>query len=181
MPVRSGLNGGSGLDAVKKRAAAKAGGGYRGVEKTLSPSPGSTSSKLAVCILTAGVASVLTLVYVLWDQGVVQLPLLKNRYIERQLERYATIGPMLTTVGEDEHIKLTVAIECKDSSVKRRLSDEASAVKNSILMVLGTARAREYLGRKDYAALRPYLVEEIRRRFPHQAVKDIYFSEILRY
>ena len=75
-------------------------GGYRGVQdRSGSGKEWNWASKLKAFLLISGVLLPFALVFFLWDKGVVDLPYLESKKAIRELERYATVGPIMTNVG----------------------------------------------------------------------------------
>ncbi|MBW1697835.1 MAG: flagellar basal body-associated FliL family protein [Deltaproteobacteria bacterium] len=146
------------------------------------PKPSSQKlSKLPVFVLIAGVISLLGLVFVLWDQAIIDLPLLKSKYAERVLERYATIGPMMVSTGKDQHIKFTIMVECKNTKLKDRVVKLEAKIKNRLLEALTSAEGKKYLNKQDFKSLKPYFKKQINRIVKGNPAKNVYFSQIFRY
>ena len=164
------------------RAPVRESSGYRGIQKeTDTKTAINKRSLLTILFLISGVFFFFSVILFLWDQGVVDVPLLASKKIQRELERYATVGPLMTSIGKDQHIKLTLTIECRNAGSKERIAEIDSAIKSKILMTLNTPEAKGILSRKDYQALKPYFKKAISKLVEKNAIKDIHFSDIIRY
>jgi len=157
-------------------------GGYRGVQDRSGSGKGSSwVSKLKVFLLILGVLLPLALISFLWDQGVVDLPYLGSKKVIRELERYATVGPVMANIGKNQHVKLTVQIECKDVNLKNKVNEISSAIKSKILVILSSPEAKDQLRRHDYASLKSEFKKEINRLLLKSSIKAVYIADIVRY
>ena len=156
--------------------------GYRGIRTETNTKPVITKkSLLTILFLILGVFFFFSVILFLWDQGMVDVPLLANKKIQWELERYVTVGPLMTSIGKDKHIKLTVNIECRNVRLKKRIAEIDTAVKGRMLMTLDTPEAKRILSRTDYQALKPYFKKTISKLVGKNAIKAIHFSDIIRY
>ena len=164
------------------RASARSTTGYRGIQRA-AEKKASISKKtiLRILFLISGVFLFFSTILFLWDQGVVDVPLLASQKVRRELERYASIGPVMTSIGKNQHIRLMVKIECRNAESKERLSEIDSVIRSKILLVLNTAEAKGILGRRDYQSLKSHFKKAISSLIKKDAIQDIYFSEITLY
>jgi flagellar basal body-associated protein FliL len=132
-------------------------------------------------LLVSGVLLPIVLLFLLWDQGVVDLPLLKSNKVRREHQRFATVGPVMTSIGQNQHIKMTVRIECKNTRLKEKVAEIESAVKSKLLFVLSSPEVKEKLRLQDYAAIKAFFKKEVDSLLPNDTVEAVYFSEIIRY
>ena len=139
------------------------------------------STKLQVFILVGGVAAVFATVFFLWDQAVINLPLLESREAKRALEKYAVVGPVMVNVGKDQHVKFTLMIECRNKSLKNRIVELEPVIKNNLLLIMGSKEAKLFVAKKDYSSLKPAFLKQINTLLKGEPVKNIYFSKIVRY
>lgn len=157
-------------------------GGYRGVQKRSSSTTGpNRQAIIKILLLVSGVLLPFVLMFFLWDQGVVDVPFLKSRKAQRVLKRYATVGPVMTSIGQDQHVKLTVQIECKDTRLKKKISEISSAVKGKLLIVLNSPEVKEKLLHQDYAPVKSRLKKEIDSLLQKESIEAVYFSDIVLY
>jgi len=157
-------------------------GRYRGVKDRSDSGKGSIwVSRLKMFSLILGVLLPFALVFFLWDQGVVDLPYLDSKKAIRELERYATVGPIMTSMGKNQHVKLTVQIECKNVNLKNKVNEISSAIKNKILVILSSPEAKDQLRRHDYASLKSKFKKEINRLLRKSSIKAVYIADIVRY
>ena len=141
----------------------------------------SKSLKLQVFILLAGVASLFAAVFFLWDQSIVDLPMLESRAAKRAMEKYVSVGPVMANIGKNQHVKITVLIECKNKSLRKRVAELQSIIKNNLMMVLNSKEARPFIDKKDYSSLKPQFLKQINVLFKGEPIENIYFSQIVRY
>jgi|GEM_PF-3239538 flagellar basal body-associated protein FliL len=157
-------------------------GGYRGVQAVSDSERGlSWRTKVKAILLISGVLLPFVLVFFLWDRGVVDLPYLESKKAARELQRYATVGPVMTSIGKDQHLKLTVQIECDDVKSKNKVNEISSAIKNKILVILSSPEAKDQMRRQDYSSLKSEFEKEINRLLPESPIKALYIANILRY
>ena len=156
--------------------------GYRGVNSgTDSPSALSRIPFRTVFILVGVVGSLFLMAYLLWDHGVIKVPFLQNPVIKRQLERYATVGPVMLSVGENQHVKVSVNVECKNKKLKKRLAKMDSALRNRILMVMDRPEVKDLIEKQDYESLKPLFEKEINKLIPKNTIENIHYIDIIRY
>ncbi len=156
--------------------------GYRGVQqRSLSARAPRKYPILKILLVVSGALLPLFFIFLLWNQGLVDLPLVGSKKVQRALERYATVGPVMTSIGKDDHLKLTVQIECKNARLKEKILGISSAIKNKLLVVLSSPEAKEKLRLQDYASLKSYFKQEIESLLPKESVDAVYFSDIVRY
>jgi len=152
---------------------------YRGGR---SVGPGSSGeASLRLLLVALGVTLPVILLFLMWSQGFIDLPLLQSKKILRQLQRVATVGPVMTSIGQNEHLKLTLQIECRNSKMKERLEESGSALRSKILMALNSPETISLLRLQDYAQLKDFFKTEIQGLFPEISIKEVYLSEIVRY
>ncbi len=157
-------------------------GGYRGVQqRSDSGRPSRIHSILKLFVLLLGVLLPFVLTFFLWNQGIIDLPFLKSNRAQKELKRYATVGPVMTSIGENQHVKLTIQIECKNSRLKEKMVGISSAVKNKLMVVLNSPETKEKLLKQDYSSLKSDFKKEIESLMPPESVKAVYFSNILLY
>ena len=157
-------------------------GGYRGVQDRSDFGKASSwTSKVKVFLLILGVLLPLALIFFLWDKGVVDLPYLGSKKVIRELERYAMVGPIMTNIGKNQHVKLTVQIECKDVNLKNKVNEIGSAIKSKILVILSSPEAKDQLRRQDYASLKSEFEKEINRLLRKSSIEAVYIADIIRY
>ena len=139
-------------------------------------------SKLPIILSVSGVVLMLLIVFILWNQALIALPFLSNsKHKERNLERFASIGPLMASIGRNQHIKFTVMIECNDNEFKKRLAGLDAKIKNSFLSLFNSPEVKKILSNQDYESLKPFFIKQINRMLKDRSIDDIYFSKIVRY
>ncbi len=123
----------------------------------------------------------LTFVYLLWDQTVINLPFIGSGSGARMSKRIATVGPVMASFGKDDHIKMTVQIECKDTKLKDKVLKLENQIQNKIILMLNDPKARRLVRQGDFKALKPLIKKEVERLLKSSGVKDVYFSQITLY
>ncbi|HIJ57347.1 MAG TPA: hypothetical protein HPQ03_14670 [Deltaproteobacteria bacterium] len=123
----------------------------------------------------------LIIVYLLWDQRIINLPFTESAPTPEMSKRIATVGPVMTSFGKDEHIKMTVQIECKNTKIKDKVSELDRRIQNKIMLMLNDPKARRLLKERDFKALKPFIKKEVEQLIKNSGVKDVYFSEITLY
>jgi flagellar basal body-associated protein FliL len=141
----------------------------------------SKSSKLQVFILIAGVAALFATMFFLWDQAIIDLPLLESNVAKRALEKYVSVGPIMANVSKDQHVKITVMIECKNKRLRERVTAVQPIIKNNLMMVMNSKEAKPIIDKKEYSELKPEFLKQINSLLKGSPVKNIYFSQIVRY
>jgi len=142
----------------------------------------SRSNTMVAFWLTFSVVALLGgLAYFLWERAVIDLPYMQSNYKKRILERYVTIGPLMATFGKDQHVQMTLKIECKNTKLRRQLTQMRTAIENSILQSLKTPGLGALIARQDYESLKPFLVEQINGLLDGNPIQEVLFSDIVRY
>jgi len=87
----------------------------------------------------------------------------------------------MANIGKNQHVKITVLIECKKKSLRKRVTELQSIIKNNLMMVLNSKEARPFIDKKDYSSLKPEFLKQINVLLKGEPIKNIYFSQIVRY
>ena len=95
--------------------------------------PSLNKANFKIVLIIGAMILSLTIVYLLWDQKIIDLPFIESGSTAQMSKRIATVGPVMASFGKDDHIKMTVQIECKDTKLKDKVlklfphqSDEGS-------------------------------------------------------
>ena len=123
----------------------------------------------------------LTIVYLLWDQTIIDLPFLESGSTARMSKRIVTVGPVMTSFGKDEHIKMTVQIECKNTKLKDKVLKLDQRIQNKIMLMLDDPKVRRLVRQGNFKALKPFIKKEVEQLLKNSGVKDVYFSQITLY
>ena len=140
------------------------------------PSLNIMNVKIAL-IIGAMVLSI-TFVSLLWDQKIVNLPFVERTPTPQMSARIVTVGPVLTSYGKDEHIKMTVQIECKNARLKEQVAGQKQRIRSKIMLMLNDPKAKRLLRQGDFKALKPLMRKEVERLISNTGIQDIYFSQI---
>ena len=136
---------------------------------------------LKIVFIIGAIVLSLIIVYLLWNQMIIDLPIVGSRSKAQMSERIVTVGPVLTSYGKNEHIKMTVEIECKNTKLKKKVSELNQRIQNKIMLMLNAPNVRRLLRQGDYAELKPLIKKEVERLIHNSGVKDVYFSQIVLY
>ena len=72
-------------------------------------------------------------------------------------------------------------IECKNKSLKNRVIELESIIKNNLILVMNSKEAKAFIDKKDYMSLKPQFLNKINGLLKGEPVENIYFSQIVRY
>jgi flagellar basal body-associated protein FliL len=92
-------------------------------------------------------------------------------------ESYLRVGPITTTLANDDIVKVTIDIDCKTPKLKERISGKDSQIRDQIIAALMEPETGALLSGHDYEAVKA----RIRERIGDLPVGHIYFSELLLY
>lgn len=152
----------------------------KGIERP--PEAKRVTTRVKLCV-TAFVVLLVTITGILMafsDKLNLSLPFFKDAPYEKP-PTYVSVGPVLTSAGNGETIKMTVDINCKSVKLRKKITDMDNRIRNRIVLILQSPEANRLLQESDYVALRQYMTENIKTIMPGDLVKDIYISEFLRY
>lgn len=93
------------------------------------------------------------------------------------LESYLRIGPVTTTLVNEDIVKFSIDIDCKTPELKAQIAGKDSQIRDDIIAVLTDPETGALIARRDFEAVKVRLKE----RFGDLPVGDIYFSELLLY
>ena len=143
--------------------------------------PSLNIANFKIALIIGAIILSLTIVYLLWDQTIIDLPFMESTPTPQMSERIVTVGPVMTSFGKDEHVKMTVQIECKNTKLKDKVSELDQRIQNKIMLMLNDPKARRLLRQGDFKALKPFIKKEVERLLKNNGVKDVYFSQITLY
>ena len=143
--------------------------------------PSLNKANFKIALIIGAIILFLTIVYLLWDQRIIDLPFLESGSTARMSKRIATVGPVMASFGKDDHIKMTIQIECKDTKLKDKVLKLENQIQNKIVLMLNDPKARRLVRQGDFKALKPFIKKEVERLLKNSGVKDVYFSQITLY
>ena len=114
----------------------------------------------------------------LWDQQIIHLPFVESPPNPQISKRIVSVGPMTSTFHKDEHIKMTVLIECKNTKLKERVAGMSGRIQSNIMLMLNDPEVKRLLRQGDFKALKPLIRKEVERLMKHSGIQDVYFSQI---
>jgi flagellar basal body-associated protein FliL len=93
------------------------------------------------------------------------------------LENYLRVGPVTTTLANEDIVKFSIDIECKTLELKEKLAGKDSQIRDKIIAVLMEPGTDTLIAKRDFEAVKA----KIKERLGDLPVDDIYFSELLLY
>ena len=93
-------------------------------------------SNFTIALIVGGIILSLAFVYLLWDQSIIKMPFIESMPHQKMSERIVTVGPIMASLGKDEHMKMTVQIECKNPKVKDTVSNMQNLIQSKIMLLL---------------------------------------------
>jgi flagellar basal body-associated protein FliL len=90
---------------------------------------------------------------------------------------YLRVGPITTTLANEDIVKFSIDIKCKNIKVKEQLARRDSQIRNTIIAVLTAPGTEAFIVKRDYESVRVKIKESL----SDLPVDDIYFSELLLY
>lgn len=93
------------------------------------------------------------------------------------LKNYLRIGPITTTLANEDIVKLSIDIECKNAELKEWLAGKDALIRDKVIAVLTEPGTETFLVKRDYESVKT----KIKERLGDLPVDSIYFSELLLY
>ncbi len=152
-----------------------------GKKKSKIKIPSLNIANFKIALIIGAIILSLSMVYLLWDQTIIDLPFMERKPTPQMSKRIVTVGPVMTSFGKDEHVKMTVQIECKNTRLKDKVSELDQRIQNKIMLMLNDPKVRRLLRQRDFKALKPFIKKEVERLIKNSGVKDVYFSQITLY
>jgi flagellar basal body-associated protein FliL len=150
-----------------------------GKKKSKIKIPSLNIANFKIALIIGAIILSLIIVYFLWDQTIIDLPFLESGSTQRMSKRIVTVGPVMTSFGKDEHVKMTVQIECKNTKLKNKVSELDQRIQSKIMLMLNDPKARRLLRQGDFKALKPFIRKEVEQLLKNSGViKGVYFSQI---
>jgi len=143
--------------------------------------PSLNKANFKIALIIGAIILSLVIVYSLWDPTIIDLPFQESGSTVQMSKRIATVGPVMASYGKDDHIKMTVQIECKDTKLKDKILKLENRIQNNIVLMLNDPKARRLVRQGDFKALKPFIKKEVERLLKNSGVKNVYFSQITRY
>jgi flagellar basal body-associated protein FliL len=136
------------------------------------------SVNVNIALIIGAIVLSITLVSLLWDQRVINLPFIESAPAPQISKRIVSVGPMMSTWGKDEHIKMTVLIECKNQKLKGEVARLNGRIQSNIMLMLNDPKVKRLLRQGDFKALKPLIRKEVERLIKNSGIEDVYFSQI---
>ena len=137
-----------------------------------------TMVNLKIALIIGAIILSITFVSLLWDQQIINLPFVESPPNPQISQRIVTVGPMMSTFGKDEHVKMTVLIECKNTKMKEKVAGLNGQIQNNIMLMLNDKKVKRLLRQGDFKALKPRIRKQVERLIKNSGIQDVYFSQI---
>jgi flagellar basal body-associated protein FliL len=138
-----------------------------------------TKTRLRV-ILPVAVIALVAASFFIWNQVGRKAPLITDARLGEPSDFNVSIGPVTTNAGETGRIiRMTVEVICDNPESKKRVSKMASLIKDRIVISMSSPDAAKIISRKDFEALKSYLVGEISNALEGNSIERAHvdFSE----
>ena len=93
---------------------------------------------------------------------------------------YLHVGPVTATIRNDEIIRLSLNIACKNDAVKERLAEKDSRIRDKIVSVISAPETKTLLENHQYEVIRGKLKQSLDTIYGN-AIGEIYFDELITY
>lgn len=95
-------------------------------------------------------------------------------------ENYLRVGPISATMKDNDIIRLSVDIGCKNNAIKKRLAEKESLIRHKIVSVLTAPGTDTLIKKHQYDAVRKKIKESIEKMYG-EPIGEVYFAELLTY
>jgi len=95
-------------------------------------------------------------------------------------ENYLRVGPVTATLSNEDIVKFSIDIECGNADLKEKLAEKDTQIRDKIVAVLTAPGTEELIKKRDYEAIKAMIKENL-GGLGHDAIKEIYFAELLLY
>ena len=126
------------------------------------------ASRLMITLLFTSIVLLLVGIYILWGRTSTYSSALS----------YAAVGPVITTIGSGQAIKIKLNFEFKNPNLRNRIAGMESLFKDKILMILASLDEKDISGEQGLKSLKDRIKSVTDSFFKDNAIKNIYFSEI---
>ena len=93
---------------------------------------------------------------------------------------YLRVGPISTTIQNNEVIRLTLDIGCKNDTTKEKLAEKDSRIRDIVVSVITAPDTAPLLEKHQYDAVRAKIKERL-GKLGSEPIGEVYFSELLTY
>ncbi len=152
-------------------------------ERKPTPSPGTGSSgkkhlrlTLTVVIVTLALLAVIATYMKKQNLRVSFLSLKKSSFSDS----YLRVGPVTATIQTDEVIRLSLEIGCANDSVKEKLAEKDSRIRDKIVSVLTEPDTKTFLQNHQYEAVKAKIKNGLEQIYG-ESIGEVYFAELLTY
>ena len=152
-----------------------------GRESTLSSETGSSGKRhlwlaLAAVTVTLALLTAIAIYMKKQDLKVSVLTLKKTSFSES----YLRVGPITATIQNDEIMRLSLDIGCKNDAAKKRLAEKDPRVRDKIVSIITAPDTKTFLKNHQYEAVRAKIKESLEKIYD-EPIGEVYFAELLTY
>lgn len=136
---------------------------------------------VAVYVIVAFVVVAIASLF-FWGRGQLSINLSPQAATEQPKKApYVTVGPVVSIVGNAGHLKMTMEITCRTPAQQKRVDAMHNDIRGWVMDIIQTPGVEKMLIEKNYDGMREHLKVKINEILGENAVKEIYFSEIIVY
>lgn len=95
-------------------------------------------------------------------------------------ENYLRVGPISATMKNNKIIRLSVDIGCENNTIKKRLAEKDSLIRDKIVSVLTAPGTDTLLKKHQYDDVRAKIKESLEKIYG-ESIGEVYFAELLTY
>lgn len=95
-------------------------------------------------------------------------------------DSYLRVGPITATIRDNEIIRLSLDIECRNDAAKERLAEKDSRIRDRIVSVITAPDTETLLRNQQYDAVRANIRKSLEKVYG-ESIGEVYFVELLTY
>ena len=119
-------------------------------------------------LLSTSMALLILSVYFLWGRP----------SIDPSKLSYAAVGPVMTTIGSGQSVRVKLKFEFKDPNLRNRITAMEALIKDKVLMILASLDEKDISGEKSIKSLKDRIESVVDSIVKNNGIENIYFSEI---
>ena len=122
------------------------------------------------------IGALIFVLFLLWKSGVI---FSKPEVVPQIFDFYVDFGPLSTTSGRSGTLTLSLKIHATVPELKAEIIKKDQILKSRLLNLLGSETAQEIIRKKDFTALKPYLIKEINQSLSTGTVDEVYYASLI--
>ncbi len=128
-------------------------------------------------LLVGAAFGLAAIMYLFWEHAAIKLPLPMGFNRSASTERFENIGPVTSNIGSG-HVKLDVDLGYRDPGAQHTIRNMRSAIKDRIVLSMGTREAEKMVMKRDLKGLVNYLKDEINGNvLAKTPIEHVYLSD----